>query len=112
MVTMYVRSYYLVPHVKDLAEPSGCEGEVVVGEHDALGSARGARGVDQVAALVDGHVAQPLVELVLLLFPAHLYEVLPTDDAVSRGFARVLHDCLESLEFGLEEGKGIKTQFE
>ena len=93
----------LVAHVEDIAEPPGGEGQVVVAEHDALGAPRGARGVDQVAALVDGHFTQPPAELVVLLFLPHLYEVLPAEDAGARGFARVLHDGLEAPELVLEE---------
>ena len=54
------------------------------------------------AALIDGHLTQPLVQLLICLLPPHCYEVRPAEDAGARGLASVLHDGLETLEFVLE----------
>ena len=66
-----VRNEPLLPvlQVEGVAEPPGGVGQVVVAEHHALGEARGAGGVHEVAALVDGDVPQALVQGLVALLP-------------------------------------------
>ena len=54
------------------------------------------------AALVDGDVPEPPVQLLLPLLPPHLHELLPGQDAGACGLARVLHNGLQAPELVLE----------
>lgn len=63
--------------VHGLDDAAHIEGDVVVGEHHALGHAHRSGGVDQAAALVDRHILQTGLVLILHVANVHRLDLRP-----------------------------------
>ena len=88
----------------------GAPGEVVVGQHHTLV----AGGVDQTAALVNGHLGEALIQPVGLQGPAQLKQPVPGQDVLlvalgqaplvrQGGLALPLHDALQTRKLVLDQ---------